>query len=65
MKLKLNNESNKIQYNMIKWNKLKYTKTMSVLILLGGPLTIDNKPGTWLKSRLDKAIKVYNEYNFD
>jgi vancomycin permeability regulator SanA len=38
---------------------------MSVLILLGGPLTIDNKPGTWLKSRLDKTIKVYNEYNFD
>jgi vancomycin permeability regulator SanA len=38
---------------------------MSVLIVLGGPLTVDNKPGTWLKSRLDKAIKVYNEYIFD
>ena len=38
---------------------------MSVLIVLGGPLTDDNKPGIWLKSRLDKAIKVYNEINFD
>lgn len=38
---------------------------MSVLIVLGGPLTVDNKPGTWLKSRLDKAIKVYKELNFD
>jgi vancomycin permeability regulator SanA len=37
---------------------------MSVLIVLGGPLTVDNKPGTWLKSRLDKAIKVNNEYLF-
>ena len=36
---------------------------MSVLIVLGGPLTDDNKPGIWLKSRLDKAIKVYNEIN--
>ena len=38
---------------------------MSVLIVLGGPLTTDNKPGIWLKSRLDKTIKVYKEYNFD
>ncbi len=38
---------------------------MSVLIVLGGPLTDDNKPGIWLKSRLDKAIRVYNQYKFD
>jgi hypothetical protein len=38
---------------------------MSILIVLGGPLTDDNKPGIWLKSRLDKAIKIYNQYIFD
>lgn len=38
---------------------------MSVLIVLGGPLTDDNKPGIWLQSRLDKTIIVCNQYNFD
>ena len=48
-------------------NILIYTKytNMPILIVLGGPLTDDNKPGIWLKSRLDKAIQIYNKYVFD
>ncbi len=33
---------------------------MSIIIVLGGPLEGD-KPGIWLKSRLDKLISIYND----
>jgi len=38
---------------------------MSVIIILGGPLTKDNKPDIWLKSRLDKMKEIYKTYNPD
>ena len=33
--------------------------SINIIIVLGGPLSIDAEPGIWLKSRLDKTIELY------
>ena len=34
-------------------------RSQQVLVLLGGPLTIDGHPGTWLKERLDVGAQIF------
>ena len=36
--------------------------TKQVLVILGGPLTIDGRPGTWLKERLDIGARVFAQW---